>query len=110
MKLATEQAYQALAKHGCYFTDACDKCGKLLGELRFTVKGEPGEWCSRECRDGEAVAQREARKQTAGRPKVHSSPAARQKAYREARRRQFRNEKGGVRLLHEEAKSRLQPT
>ena len=106
MKLTVAQAYQALAKHGCYLTGACDKCGKLLSEIRFTVKGEPGEWCSRECRDGEAaVAEREARrKRRAGRPKVYLSPAARQKAYREARKREFRNEKGGVRLPHEEAK------
>ena len=106
MKLTTEQAYQALVKHGCFLTAACDKCGKLLAELRFTRKGEPGEWCSRECRDGEAaVAQREARrKRSAGRPKVYLSPAARQKAYREARRREFRNENGGTGLPHEEAK------
>ena len=104
MKLTSEQAYQALANHGCYVTEACDKCGKLLAEVRFTVKGEPGEWCSRECRDGEAaVAEREARKRRAGRPKVHSSPAARQKAYK-ARRREFRHQKGRIGLPHQEAK------
>ena len=106
MKLTTEQAHEALAKHGSYLTEACDRCGKLLREVRFTRKGEPGGWCTRECRDGEAaVAQREARrKRRAGRPKIHSSPADRQKAYREARRREFRNENGGIGLPHPEAK------
>ena len=52
-----------LASHGCYITEACDKCGTLLGAVRYKRQGEPGEWCSALCRDGiEAVAQREARK------------------------------------------------
>jgi hypothetical protein len=27
-------------------------CGQLLGSVRWTRRGEPGEWCSAECRDG----------------------------------------------------------
>jgi hypothetical protein len=52
MKLTTRQAYERLLKHGCYVTEACDKCGQLLGPVRFTRYGESGVWCSRECRDG----------------------------------------------------------
>ena len=52
MRLSTQQAYEALAKYGCYVTEACDKSGRLLGPVQFTRKGEPGVWCSRECRDG----------------------------------------------------------
>lgn len=52
MRLNTQQAYEALEKYGCYLTEACDKCGQLLGPVRFTLKGEKGVWCSRECRDG----------------------------------------------------------
>ena len=54
MRLPMEQSRRMIEEHGCYFTDACDKCGKLLAEVRFTVKGQSGEWCSRECRDGVA--------------------------------------------------------
>lgn len=71
MQLTTEQSYDLLAKHGCYVTEACDKCGQLLGPVRYTRKGESGAgqfpppkdahpvrrmefpaYCSRECRDG----------------------------------------------------------
>ena len=53
MRLTTEQAYLLLEKHGCYVTEACDKCGRLLGAVRFTGKNDSGVWCSRECRDGD---------------------------------------------------------
>jgi hypothetical protein len=39
-------------KHGVYVTEACDKCGKILGPFRFTRCGQTGEWCSKRCRDG----------------------------------------------------------
>jgi hypothetical protein len=54
VKLTVEQSRRSLEEHGSYLTEACDKCGKLLAEIRFTVKGQSGEWCSRECRDGVA--------------------------------------------------------
>jgi hypothetical protein len=53
MKLTTKQSYELLERFGCYVTEACDKCGKLLGPVRYTQKGDPEVWCSRECR-GEA--------------------------------------------------------
>lgn len=52
MKLTIKQSQKILVGRGVYVTEACDRCGQLLAEVRFTVKGEPGEWCSRECRDG----------------------------------------------------------
>lgn len=52
VKLTTMQSYELLAKFGCYVTEACDKCGQLLGAVRYTRKVESGEWCSRQCRDG----------------------------------------------------------
>lgn len=52
MKLATAQSYALLERRDCFVTEVCDKCGQILGALRFTRKGESGEWCSRECRDG----------------------------------------------------------
>jgi hypothetical protein len=50
MKLAPDQARQLLEHYGCYVTEVCDKCGQLLGWVRYTRQGEAGEWCSRECR------------------------------------------------------------
>jgi hypothetical protein len=53
MQVNTEQVYLLLEKYGCYANEACDKCGQILGYVRFTRKGDSGVWCSRECRDGE---------------------------------------------------------
>jgi hypothetical protein len=54
MRFATAQAYALLEKYGCYASEACDKCGQVLGPVRFTRKNEQSVWCSRECRgDGE---------------------------------------------------------
>src|SRR5215468_6632848 len=64
MQLTTKQSYELLAKHGCYVTEACDRCGGIVGVFPlaaggrgavvkyFTRHGECGVWCSRECRDG----------------------------------------------------------
>lgn len=52
MRLSVARSRALLEKHGCYVREACDKCGQILGPVRFTCKGESGEWCSRECRDG----------------------------------------------------------
>jgi hypothetical protein len=54
MKLTAQQAYALLEKHGCYITEICDACGKGIGAVRFTRRGESEVWCSQECRgDGE---------------------------------------------------------
>jgi len=52
MKLTIERSKQILASRGMYVTGACDRCGRVLGWIRFTRGGEAGGWCSRECRDG----------------------------------------------------------
>jgi len=35
---------------GISVAERCDKCGQLLGAVRFVRRGEPGVWCSPECR------------------------------------------------------------
>jgi hypothetical protein len=52
MRLTDEQARQLLHTHGVYVTEVCDRCGKILGSVRFTRQGDAGAWCSRACRDG----------------------------------------------------------
>ena len=90
MRLTIDQSRKLLLGHGYYVTEACDKCGTLLGAVRYKRQGEPGEWCSALCRDGiEAVVQREARK--CGRPRKHGTNAERQRAYRARRPRPLRN-------------------
>ena len=56
MHLTREQSYALLEKHGCYLKEACDRCGTAIHySNRFTIRGEAGVWCSRECRDGVMV-------------------------------------------------------
>jgi hypothetical protein len=50
MKITPGQSRELLERFGCYVTEACDKCGQLLGSVRYMRRGGPGEWCSRECR------------------------------------------------------------
>jgi hypothetical protein len=52
MRLTEAQSRELLAKHSVYATEVCDKCGKILGHVRFTRFSQKGEWCSRLCRDG----------------------------------------------------------
>jgi hypothetical protein len=51
MKVSAE--LQAILKQsGLCVSEACDRCGRFFGAVRFTHFGDPGVWCSRECRDG----------------------------------------------------------
>src|SRR5258707_15498037 len=78
MLLTTQQSYELLAKHQVFAREICDKCGVVLGAVRFTRRDEAGVWCSRECRgDGERRAVRKG-----GRPRKHETDAERQRAYR----------------------------
>jgi len=52
MKLTVEQSRKILAERGWCLAEACDKCGKLLGAVRYTIRAKAGEWCSALCRDG----------------------------------------------------------
>lgn len=78
MLLTTQQSYELLAKHGCFVKECCDKCGQLLGPVRFTRRDDSGVWCSGECRGD--VERRAIRK--GGRPRKHRTGAQRQRAYR----------------------------
>jgi hypothetical protein len=81
MLLTIQQGYELLANYGCFAREICDKCGALLGAVRFTRRDEAGAWCSRECRgDGERQVIRKG-----GRPREYESSAQRQRAYRERR-------------------------
>jgi len=44
-----ELCRRLLEDRGIYTTEACDKCGKLLGPARYKRRDEPGEYCSPEC-------------------------------------------------------------
>jgi hypothetical protein len=50
MLLAIQKSYELLANHGCFAREICDKCGLVLGAVRFTRYGESQVYCSRECR------------------------------------------------------------
>jgi hypothetical protein len=72
MLLTVQQSYGLLAKHGVFAREICDKCGAVLGSVRFTWKDESGVWCSRECRsDAHRGAIRKG-----GRPKRYRSEDA----------------------------------
>ena len=94
-KLTKEQSYELLRHRGIWITAACDRCGQLLGAMRWTRRGEAGEWCSARCRDGvkapESVAKvrHDAAKsrqrigaRPAGRPRKHENNAQKCRAYR----------------------------
>jgi hypothetical protein len=82
MKLTGEQQLRIRELHGVGVNEACDKCGKVLAEVRFTIKDQPGEWCSRLCQDGQdqIVLRRESGRN--GRPRKYQTYADRQRAYR----------------------------
>jgi hypothetical protein len=50
MLLTIQQGYELLANYGCFAREICDKCGVVLGAVRFTRYGESEVYCSRECR------------------------------------------------------------
>ena len=52
MKLTEAQSRGLLRVYGAYVVEACDRCGAVLGPIRWTIRNEPGVWCSRKCRDG----------------------------------------------------------
>jgi hypothetical protein len=58
MKLSTVQQAELRATTGICANEICDACRKPLDYLRYTRKDQPGEWCSRVCRDGVEAAER----------------------------------------------------
>ena len=58
MMLREELRRRLLEERGITPTEACDRCGQVLGAVRFTRRGELGAFCSQQCRDGEAAPRR----------------------------------------------------
>jgi len=52
MRLTAGRSYALLESHNCFASEACDKCGQILGPICYTRRGDSGVWCSRGCRDG----------------------------------------------------------
>jgi hypothetical protein len=53
MRLTAERSYALLESHDCSASEACDKCGQILGPIRYTRRGDSGGvWCPQGCRDG----------------------------------------------------------
>jgi len=78
MLLAIQESYELLAQYGCFAREICDKCGIVLGAVRFTQRDESGVWCSRECRgDGDRRAIRKG-----GRPRKYKTENDRRQAER----------------------------
>jgi hypothetical protein len=50
MLLSIQKSYELLAKYGCFAREICDKCGIVLGAVRFMRYHESEVYCSRECR------------------------------------------------------------
>jgi len=69
MRLTTQQSYGLLARHGIFSREICDKCGAVLGAVRFTRRDEVGVWCSRRCRGD--IARQVTRKM--GRPRKYQN-------------------------------------
>ncbi len=74
-------------ERGIYAAEACDRCGQILGAVRFTRSGDTGVWCSRKCRgDGEGQGQKIHK---GGRPKMYIDDRARKNAHAQ-KQREFR--------------------
>jgi len=52
MKLTAEQRAKVLTERGVCANEACDKCGRVLAEVRWTRRDLPETYCSQQCRDG----------------------------------------------------------
>jgi hypothetical protein len=52
MRLTEVQSRELSRVYGAYVTEACGRCGAVLGPIRWTFRDEPGAWCSQKCRDG----------------------------------------------------------
>ena len=48
--LKDEIRRRLLADHGISVNECCDKCGQLLGAVRYIRKGDSGVYCSPDCR------------------------------------------------------------
>jgi hypothetical protein len=78
MQISLTATYELLDRSGIWAREACDRCGQVLGAVRFTRRGDAGVWCSSACRgDRERpVIHR------GGRPRKHATDADKQRSYR----------------------------
>jgi hypothetical protein len=67
MQISTSQQAELKATHGICANEVCDACHKPLDHVQYTRKDQPGEWCSRVCRDGVEAAERYAATRSSGR-------------------------------------------
>lgn len=81
MLLSSELRAQLQCDRGLYVTEACDRCGKLLGPVRYTRRSDVGMWCSRGCRDGVTAAEKRILSK-GGRPRKYKSNAEKCRAHR----------------------------
>jgi hypothetical protein len=52
VRLTTEQQGRAFAAYGVCANEACDECGRVLAEVRWTRRDISETYCSQLCRDG----------------------------------------------------------
>jgi hypothetical protein len=76
MLLAIQKSYELLANFGFFARQICDKCGTVLGAVRFTRHNESKVYCCRECRGD---AQRSATHRW-GRPRKYKTERERRAA------------------------------
>src|ERR1700687_241366 len=78
MRISLTATYDLLARRGVFAREACDRCGTVLGAVRYTRRGELGVWCSKDCRGDveRPVIHR------GGRPRKFKTSADRQRVYR----------------------------
>ena len=105
MRLTIQQSRELLEKHGVYVSEACDRCGQLLDAVRFTRRGETGEWCSRECR-GDGILPKTRK---GGRPRKYRTEAARRQAERKQNADRQRAFRGRVRRNGKPLRSIVRP-
>jgi hypothetical protein len=77
MLLTVQQGYELLANYGCFAREICDKCGIVVGAVRFTRYGESEVYCSRECRGD---ADRSSTHRRGGRPRKYKTDRERRTA------------------------------
>lgn len=82
LHLNSEQQQIIRDRYGVCVNEACDTCGQIVGWVRFTRRTEPGEWCSRECRDGTEAAARYDATRKVGRPRLTPKQQRESKAKR----------------------------
>lgn len=52
MMLSIELRERLKRERGICVHECCNRCGQLLGAVRYARFGQPGAWCNRQCRDG----------------------------------------------------------